>query len=785
MSIQSEINRINSNIASTYSALEQQGAAMPAALNSDNLAATVATLSNGTKVYYVEGTGTTAGVWTGSIDGLTAYYDGLAILYKINIAGATATTLNINGLGAITCRRNAGALTTHVPVNSVILLTYTTIDGTGYFTWADYDSNTKVTQAAAITTAGEYPVMLGYSTATTAVTNTLKKTTTLKYNPSTKVLTAPTVKGNLTGNADTATKASQDANGNNIAATYATKAEVAEKAVPDYVVTEAERLAALVQTRQGENTMTMMFGSDVHLSLTNANSAQMVESVTHAGQAMDILKKSVHIDFSAILGDLIWDGDTNEVGTQTMRKVHSLLGEHDFWTEGNHDCQYNGETITRQQKFANTGKWNEGAVYDGANRLGGYCYRDYSAYKVRVICLNTCEDTTGDMTISTAQLNWLAGAISTMADGWKCVLLSHHPLNWLGNSTAVMNTVATYKDKVLCNIHGHAHCYLVAELGTTGVKRITIPNINFYRNNEYGTNGATEYGGVENGESTTYNKTADSANDTAFCVLTLDLDNMIIYADRYGAGYDRVISLEAELETFTVTNSLTKTSTSNSATTAVEGSGYTATLTADSGYELSTVKVTMGGTDVTSSVYSNGKITISSVTGDIVITAVSTEAVVTPTYTNLVPTSLASGGGSVYNSTGYKNGYRLNSSGTETALTGAACTGFIPYNDQVIRLFGSKSKYLSDTGWYIQCYDSSFAHSGGVAGSGISADTTFAVHPILKTADGSNAYMWTIDPNSISNATIKNYLLNAVYIRISAPSCAGSDMIVTFDEPIE
>lgn len=51
-------------------------------------------------------------------------------------------------------------------------------------------SDTKVTQGAAITTSGAYPLILGYSTATTAVTNTVNKTSTLTYNPSTQALVA-------------------------------------------------------------------------------------------------------------------------------------------------------------------------------------------------------------------------------------------------------------------------------------------------------------------------------------------------------------------------------------------------------------------------------------------------------------------------------------------------------------------------------------------------------------------------------------------------------------------
>ena len=46
----------------------------------------------------------------------------------------------------------------------------------------------KVTQAAATTASGDYPVLLAYSTATSAITNSVNKTSTLKYDPSAKTL---------------------------------------------------------------------------------------------------------------------------------------------------------------------------------------------------------------------------------------------------------------------------------------------------------------------------------------------------------------------------------------------------------------------------------------------------------------------------------------------------------------------------------------------------------------------------------------------------------------------
>lgn len=50
---------------------------------------------------------------------------------------------------------------------------------------ANPNSDTKVTQSAVITTNGNYPVILGNSTATTAVTGTVNKSSKLLFNPST------------------------------------------------------------------------------------------------------------------------------------------------------------------------------------------------------------------------------------------------------------------------------------------------------------------------------------------------------------------------------------------------------------------------------------------------------------------------------------------------------------------------------------------------------------------------------------------------------------------------
>ena len=85
--------------------------------------------------------------------------------------------------------------------------------------------------------------------------------------------------------------------------------------------------------------------------------------------------------------------------------------------------------------------------------------------------------------------------------------------------------------------------------------------------------------------------------------------------------------------TYTITNNFENASNSNAETSIVEGSAYAATITANSGYDLETVTVTMGGVDVTTTAYSNGVINIGNVTGDLVITVTTTAQSTGTTYT--------------------------------------------------------------------------------------------------------------------------------------------------------
>ena len=84
-----------------------------------------------------------------------------------------------------------------------------------------------------------------------------------------------------------------------------------------------------------------------------------------------------------------------------------------------------------------------------------------------------------------------------------------------------------------------------------------------------------------------------------------------------------VITASASVISYSITRTLTNCTLSNDASTAAYGSSYSATLSVTGGYNLESIVITMGGTDITSSAWTSGTSTISiaSVTGNIAITA--------------------------------------------------------------------------------------------------------------------------------------------------------------------
>ena len=337
--------------------------------------------------------------------------------------------------------------------------------------------------------------------------------------------------------------------------------------IPDYVLMEAEEVADKVLAVRNADSFVMALASDFH---TNGEDISSV-SVLHAGQGMNAINSMTQLDLVALLGDYeIYgfsygdadtDGEDARKSFKHIKKAFSSIakGVPFMQLQGNHDELPADTTEEAQQKYyAYIGANNVGTVTDYNNKFRNYGYRDFENYKIRVIYLNSADvsdsSVTGSCYVSTEQLNWLNTVALNLTDSeWGIIVLSHHPLNWTGMSV-LLNVLDEYKGngegaELIAHFHGHLHNFRAETLGTNGVPTITIPNACFGRNNEYGTSSSysdsikTAYGDTdESGNQRVFEKTADTAEDTAFNIITVDRKNRKIYAHCYGAGIDREIS---------------------------------------------------------------------------------------------------------------------------------------------------------------------------------------------------------------------------------------------------
>ncbi|MCD8215835.1 MAG: hypothetical protein LUC97_09380, partial [Clostridiales bacterium] len=150
---------------------------------------------------------------------------------------------------------------------------------------------------------------------------------------------------------------------------------------------------------------------------------------------------------------------------------------------------------------------------------------------------------------------------------------------------------------------------------------IKVVKVSFY----IVTNGAAEADPLTYGYTNYGLAYSDYPTDTSYTFYSdVNLSSEITDTTAYTFTSDGIVYIK---QAYSVTNSLTNITSSNTATTINYGESYSATLTAASGYDLpDSITVTVGGTELTAGTdytydSSTGALSISSVTGDIVITA--------------------------------------------------------------------------------------------------------------------------------------------------------------------
>ena len=610
--------------------------------------------------------------------------------------------------------------------------------------------------------------------------------------------------------------------------------------IPDYIKAAALEVAKKVKAVQTDESITFIAMSDSHQLDT---SSDIVTGNLHAGMAAKALAYIMpNIDFACFLGDYTAGSNTTtiEEGKRHFAEINADIDEAfagipQFRTLGNHDplgysYSQNGSYLNQATLYELVGKYNADGITVMGSTTGGYCYRDFTDKKVRVICLNTAEMTSassgGAENMTAEQKLWFANALkSAGAKGsdWGIIVLSHHPLDW-GNVLMASNIVHAYVEgesitvtsgntinfsgsnsaKFLGAFHGHVHCFKAAKLNyianSVGTEykayRIAIPNMCFSRNNEYGQNNNAEYYGIEFGEDTTYNKTAGTANDTAFVVNVVNPSEEKIYSFCYGAGYDR------EIFTGTVIIPTTGITLDQTSGTLTEGDTVTLTATVSPSnasnksvtWETSNSAVaTVVDGVVTALKAGTATITAKTVDGFTATYTLTVEAVQV-NYTNLVPTAQEVDSTNPYNGTGYCDGKYLSTGASPWEGTDSACvlTGNIPYVIQDAGL--PKTIYIKGAAWEAisHCRMCFFVENKKsicgpmITGNG-SGNKALSKYFTVETLGDKYIKLTPIASASGTNSMLVSTVAsaaNARFVRISLKG-AGANLIITMDEPIE
>lgn len=219
-----------------------------------------------------------------------------------------------------------------------------------------------------------------------------------------------------------------------------------------------------------------------------------------------------------------------------------------------------------------------------------------------------------------------------------------------------------------------------------------------------------------------------------------------------------------------ITKNLTQCASSNARIYVIDGQSYVTNLTANEGYSIDSVNITMGGVDV-STFYKDGIISIPEVTGDIVITA--TAIAQGPAYTNQIPISTDSTG-AIYNNIGYKDGYQISDSGVDVEYGHKSVTGFIPIKKgDTIRIKGIYNNDVASC--RMGTYDSSKTFQTTRNGA------IFATTGVYSLSGD----VMTYTPNEYFVTDTTRYFRFSCDTGAHTGEEDGSKLIITINEPIE
>ena len=524
----------------------------------------------------------------------------------------------------------------------------------------------------------------------------------------------------------------------------------------------------------GRNKSSFFFYSDAHWDANNTYTVRM------APKLLKYLYKKTPINKTNFGGDFI--GATETTDTDLMSYIwdwreqlrdlpnhHSVAGNHD---DGNVTNRLFSKEYIYAYLFAP--EENNDIVWGG----DFYYYIDDKSESTRYLYLDIFYDG-----VSSTQVDFVKEALKSTPTDWHIIAICHA---WFANDYSVyppvlkgfateMQSILDMFDNYNARSNDFTYCGGKVELCIGG--HYHLDHYDF-------TDGGIPVIIVE--ADTLHNRSGVqpqkyTTDESAISAVVVDYNTQKVKIVRIGRGNSFTLDMQSGSVAVycSVTYNLTNVESSVMISTVEKYiDSYFTTLTPTVG-EIKSVKVTMGGVDITSDAYdaTSREINISAVEGDIVITAVAEEVVEpdepdTPTYTNVLPTAVDLDG-SVYNGKGFKENTRLSgSSSTGTAdYNGLCTTGFIKVGaGDVVRLANITMTDANATKRVcVALYDALEA-------------TTLSSENLTNVKTYYNAVV--NDSGNLVQFTIPTTKTTAVYMRITADEITDAS-IITINEPIE
>ena len=584
---------------------------------------------------------------------------------------------------------------------------------------------------------------------------------------------------------------------------------------PSYFVSEAANVIQKLSQLRKPNTLFIIFITDSHIYTSSNNKQYFDEQMASIKAVSSIIKPDLLVHGGDMTNGSEAKATTIGYTDSVVAQLKEVAGNDCLILIGNHDgnCISEGsetQRVTESEMLSMYRSWDVGFVYPEGKLYG---YRDYNDIGLRVIRLHSYM---GDSTYGGLGTNWgypddekTWFENTALNTNYDIVILSHQTLspvlqgyqesqNIPYNGILLQQAVDNWQnDNRHCVgvIHGHVHWDYVH----TGKGDFTV--IDHESKSEISRTGSYgefyEYGqGYANYLTTfptsdtqppvssyrdtpkdaiVYGRTINTETQALWTAIVIDPSTKHIDFVRFGAGNDISMNYIADMS--------------------VPVTGVTLNIQSGELYEGDTIDlvatVQPSNASNKSVTWESSKPDIATVNsghvvavkaGDCTITVKTVDGNKTATYNLTVKEkekvnvllSATESDGSPYNGgTGYKEGYRLNSSGNESAQSGAYVTGFIPCSSgQTLEINGFYSAADDSVSGANYCYIAAYDSNKTLIKSNYTRDWFNTASN--KAEKDENNYLSKITLNiGVGNQSLSNM----AYVRISGVSVSDNPSI--------